>query len=215
MEYKKLLWKDKFINSALQSPYAEILLHFKKSGIPLNELLRESHRKYLFSNYASEYVFGITLNNRSIALRLFAESTGSQGATFIIYLHELAHFLRIASCTTIHETFQRKNHEERKMKEDIIWKKCYLARSSMRLLMKQEILFCARIYKKTSTCIEKILEKIFFTARSSNVELFQLIFKANNKHYPGVNSISLCRMGGAIYLGECGSFYGSIKWKLI
>ena len=74
---------------------------------------------------------------------------------------------------------------------------------------------CENLQEKINMYREDIRENPLAQQEASNVKLFQMLFAANNKHYPGVDSISLCRMGGAIYLGECGSFYGSIKLKPI
>ena len=93
-------------------------------------------------------IFGITLKTRSISIKYFEGSTGSQGASFVIYLHELAHFLSRADCTTISDAFLRKSQEAGENEEDIIWKKYFLAKLLRRLLVEEEILFCVRTYKK-------------------------------------------------------------------
>ena len=215
LDYMKFQWKDKFIQTALQSPYAETLAHFKNSDLSLEALLHEiTENIYLVT--MPQKIFGITLKTRSISIKYFEGSTGSQGASFVIYLHELAHFLRRANCTTISDAFLRKSQEAGENEggyhlEEILFGKIVEEITSGG----RDFILCENLQEKINMYREDIRENPLAQQEASNVKLFQMLFAANNKHYPGVDSISLCRMGGAIYLGECGSFYGSIKWKPI
>ena len=109
-QYEKIDDRDRinYINQALKFPIQEVLNHFHKSEIPLNILLdRATKDIYLFK--FPEHHYGFTTTNQQIMINLFSEAFVKKGAAFIILLHELAHYLQRADCSTVEEAMERKS----------------------------------------------------------------------------------------------------------
>lgn len=112
LQYQKICLEDceKFITLALKSPIVEVLQRFNKSSIPLEEILRKVTPNIYFMTFP-EKIAGITLKTQLISIKLYDEAHFSKdhrfGGYFIVYLHELGHFLQRVGFTKVDESNRR------------------------------------------------------------------------------------------------------------
>ena len=136
-----------------------------------------------------KFTSGLTLISQTIAIKLFKQKVGAKGASFIVYLHELAHYLQRIRCNTVLEAGKKKSLDNFRVSE------------GGNLL--EETLF------------GKVLERVsipaaqFTISCSSSISLsdFQRKFDELNANIHGVKYINLKSSSDSIYLGSCGTKY--------
>jgi hypothetical protein len=139
--------------------------------------------------------YGLTLNSLNMVIKLFKESRGNEGATFVVYLHELAHFPQRADFKTFGEcnspTSQKKGIEE----------------GGFQL---ENELFDTQLFFITYEAAEYIFESNI----PADLEIFKSTFKNLNQYIerdPNGTKINLSRTGSIIYFGTCGNRYGKFN----
>ena len=217
-------WSEKFISRALQNPYRDILNKYiptKKDKL-LKVLKEVTSRIHLLTTPGRFY--GITLKNQSIVIKLFRETSGNEGATFAVYLHELAHFLRRVGCKNIMETNKRKSHEIEAgseggyaLEEMTFGSRLlsinddagvFLLSENFEEILSKKI---KKILKKKATENSPVKKFSELPTEEQTIvlhEAFQTEFQYRNKGTSTEHRIYLCRYGGPIMLGFCGSVYG-------
>ena len=99
-------WAQDFINIACRPPFKNILKEFRPNAKrKLRNILEEVTPNIMLIKFPKK-IYGFTLKSQRIAIKMFNEIRGEKGATFIIYLHELAHFLQRTECNTIEEAIK-------------------------------------------------------------------------------------------------------------
>ena len=185
-------WAESFIELATSSPFKEVLKTFYSGDSSLESLITRTTYEIVLMKLPKT-LHGITLNNLSLILKLLKPSRGSKGATFIIYFHELAHFLlRVNS-----ETF--KQVDSPKSTEKGFEEAGYYA---------ERLLFDDKLQAVTY----EAAEFIFKEGRTTDPESFKQEFKNLNIEIldnPDRTSIKLHRSFNRIDLGRCGNKY----WK--
>ena len=97
-------WREKFNKRALGSPFKDKLGGFIRTKHDTLENLLGKAIQHVYILELPSCVSGITLNNKFIAISLFTDPKNKKGATFFVYLHELAHYLRRSDCITIEQS---------------------------------------------------------------------------------------------------------------
>ena len=211
LDYKLLdtEWKENFISTALREPFYDTLTHFTNENI-LVHLRKATECIYLVD--MPKKLFGITLKTQAISLKFFKEISGNQGATFIVYLHEMAHYLRRTNCSTISQACARKS-EEHGEKEGGYKLEKMLFGNIVELITDEagEFILSSNLSKQIENYKELRIEEP--DPPLSNQQIFQKLFKIENKSSREKNSIELCRFGGKIYLGGCASVYGVFEGR--
>ena len=209
---------NKFVRKALQNPFRKVLNGFIPDKTQLRSFLEiVSPKIYLVTMPAR--IFGITLKNQTIAIKIFKEETENEGATFVIYMHELARFLRRVDCQKINETSKRISDG--------------IKQGSEGGFSLEEMLFGAKllyIYDEAGAFIlEENMEDMFNKSiqeslkisdaengssidnpvqRITLIQAFQTEFHRRNTPNSKCHKIDLCKYGNAIMLGTCATIYG-------
>ena len=181
-------WATDFIDRAANPPFSDILAKFNTSGEDLRCILQAMTHNIILIEMP-KFTSGLTLISQIIAIKLFKQKAGAKGASFIVYLHELAHYLQRIKCNTVLEAGEKKSLDNFRVSE------------GGNLL--EETLF------------GKVLDRVsipaaqFTISCSSSISLedFQRKFDELNANVHGVKYINLKSSRDFIYLGSCGSKY--------
>ena len=194
LPYRKLSinWSTHFLSQSQQPPFLEILTKFNKSSTPLETLLQNATSGIYLIKFPKQ-VYGYTSKQQQIILNLFNENFGVEGATFVVYLHELAHYLQRVDCPTVASCMERKSDE-------------FEEKEGGRALEKQ--LFGDFIMYLTEDAANFAIGSE--STQSSSINNFQEVFKKKNSIQPDSRIISLNKSMNIIFLGKCGSSYGNI-----
>ena len=183
-------WASLFISQSLQSPFREVLEGFKNSDLPLENLLPTvTYGIYLVK--FPKRLYGYTSKAQRILFHYFNDGFGEQGATFVVYLHELAHYLQRLQCKNVLQTLESKSDE-------------YGEKEGGRELEKR--LFGSYLQHFTNEAAEFIIGSECITNRFA----FQEEFKKKNTVKGDSRVIGLARSETVIYLGTCASSYGKL-----
>ena len=136
-----------------------------------------------------KFTSSLTLLNQFITIKLFKQKEGAKGATFILYLHELAHYMQRIKCKTMLEAAEKQSLSN------------FQVSNAGDLL--EETLF-GKNFERIS-----IPAAQFTISSSSPISLndFQRRFDKLNANSHGVKYINLKSSKDFIYLGSCGSKY--------
>ena len=107
----KPAWREEFNKRALGNPFRGKLEGFIRTQHDTLEILLEKAIQHVYIMELPDCVSGITLNNKYIAISLFTDPKNEKGATFFIYLHELARCLSRSNCNNIHQCILLKRME--------------------------------------------------------------------------------------------------------
>lgn len=97
-----LCWAQDFILAACNPPFREILENYNTQKIDLEVAISRCTYDITLMDLP-KFLAGLTLRNNNIVIKYFDEDTGSKGATFFVYLHELANYLQKVNCRNIEE----------------------------------------------------------------------------------------------------------------
>ncbi|OMJ69400.1 hypothetical protein SteCoe_32883 [Stentor coeruleus] len=195
-------WATDFVQLASSPPYCSILNKFKQDqNANLRDILERITSKIVLMELP-EKVYGRTFYNNSIVLKLFIENEGNKGATFVIYLHELAHYLQRSQSDTIGASQSPKSDKNFGFQEG-------------GYLIEKEI-FGSCLYYITVEAADYIVSMQV----DQDHDQFLNIFNEKNKiiversEFAEVKKfINLHRSSNRILLGECGSRFSNIRRK--
>ena len=197
LQYQRIdkSWAEDFINIACSSPYKEYLLPYMKVDNTDLEAQLRLITDTIIRMQLPDGVSGVTFCNLTMCIRLFPESRGCKGASFIVYLHELAHYLQRASGRVIKECESLAS-----------WKNVQVPESGDKI---ERDLFGSRIYLVTDEAAEYLVTPPL----SDSYEVFMQEFNRRNRLTETASLINFKRSGGPIYLGRCGSKFSSLNMK--
>ena len=197
LQYQRIdkSWAEDFINIACSSPYKEYLLPYMKVDNTDLEAQLRLITDTIIRMQLPDGVSGVTFYNLTMCIRLFPESRGCKGASFIIYLHELAHYLQRTSGKTIGQCESPQN-----------WKNFGVREAGLNI---ERGLFGNELFIVTDEAAEYLVTPPLPTSH----EEFLQEFKKRNEMTGDASLINLTRSGGPIYLGRCGSKFSSLNMK--
>ncbi|OMJ68329.1 hypothetical protein SteCoe_34248 [Stentor coeruleus] len=195
-------WATDFIQLASSPPYCNILNKFKQDQNTDLKVILERITPKIILMELPEKNYGRTFYNNSIVLKLFFENEGSKGATFVIYLHELAHYLQRSQSDTIGASESPKSEKKFGVREG-------------GYLIEREI-FGSCLYYITVEAANYIVSLQVDQDHGQFLNVFTEKNKLtieDDEIIEGKKIISLHRSSDKILLGECGSKFSNIRRK--
>ena len=186
-------WADEFIELACSAPFIDFLSpYIRGEDTDLRRLLGLVTDKITLMDLP-EGVLGVTFYNLTMCIKLFPEQSGSKGATFFVYLRELAHYLQRVSGAVIKECEGPKSMTNFNVPE-------------VGYQLEQK-LFGHRLLMITGEAADYLVTPL----PRSYEEFIQEFEKENTVTDDTSVVINLSSSGGTIYLGGCGSRFRSHK----
>ena len=165
--------------------------YYKSSGNIREDLLDCTYKIILIE--LPKGLSGFNTHNGSIVIKLYKNTLCAKAATFIVYLHEVSHFLQKLKCQTIHDHFYNFSVDN-----------CHGDEGGNFL---EETLFGSVLDSVNA----QASQFLFSGELPESLEEFSEQFKTLNKKKGGKgNSVVLKKFSNSLYIGSC----GFIKRKL-
>ncbi|OMJ75165.1 hypothetical protein SteCoe_25748 [Stentor coeruleus] len=188
-------WVADYVQLACAPPYCTFLNEFKEEKNDDLRTLLEGISPKIFLMDLPENVYGRTFYSSSIVLKLPLEDEGSKGATFVIYLHELAHYLQRSKSETIGASLSPRSEKN----FDVLEGGYFI----------ENKIFGTCLYYITVEAADYIVSMQV----DKDHNRFMEVFRKKNEFGEGKKMISLHRSNNVILLGECGSRFRNSKRK--
>ena len=194
LDYKEIKkeWADDFIDIACKPIFKTILDRFiPKKNKNLKVILQSITPRIVLCSLP-ENLYGVTQKNLTIIIKNFNNEPGCKGATFAVFLHELAHYLQRIKSKTIRVSCERKSDQFTENAE-----------GGFEI---EKMIFGSELKIITEEAADYLVSKNL----PEDISVFQQEFQLRNTNSSNGNVINLSRSGNDIYLGRCGSYFGDI-----
>ena len=185
-------WASEFIELACRPPFVNVLNRYYNSSGNIREDLMDCTYKIILIELPKG-LSGFNAHNGSIVIKLYKNELCAKAATFIVYLHEVSHFLQRLEYQTINDHYNNFSVDNGHGDE---------GSNSL-----EEILFGSVLdFINTQTS-----QFLFSGELPESLEEFSEQFKTLNQKKGGKgNSILLKKFSNSLHIGSC----GFIKRKL-